>query len=153
MIKEIIRAIIFLIGIYEWVSIISIFRNDINTTKSDFLLLDADFIAQEKPALYLLVIFVFFLGLNRLTWTLSLTLFPKDNHIYLWWNVVLLHAAESIMFLTLAMKPYFNTTQEPNLIGLYRKVLTLELGNNHSRDVLVIAPLLLLLVIVHGAKA
>lgn len=141
-------------GVYELGSIIVILlTEDIRSIQSDFLLLNADLVAQQKPVLYLLITFVFFLGINRVTWALAGYFHPQENQSFLWWNLIILHSMEYAFFLKLAMEPHFNTTQEDSWISLYHRVLTLQLGNHHSRNVLVVVPLLITLLLIHGSKA
>jgi hypothetical protein len=153
MLKTVLRTIIFLLGVYEIISIVIILvAPDIRSKQSDFLLMDSELVVQEKPVLYLLLVFIFFLGLNRITWSVTAHLYPKQNNFLIWFNLVLLHTAELLMFWTLALMPHFN----PNNLGLadvYQKALTLELGNHHSRDILVVVPLLLLMTILHGPRS
>jgi hypothetical protein len=127
-------------------------KNDVRDSQSDFLLLDSELVVSKTPVLYLLFIFVFFLGLNRVTWAVTVHLYPAQNNFLLWLNVVLLHSAELILFWSLALMPHFNTNNY-GLVELYQNVLTLNVGNGHSRDVLVVVPLLLLIILAHGPKS
>jgi hypothetical protein len=106
---------------------------------------------RNKPVYYLLLIFAFFLGINRLSWSITTILYPKQNHFVLWLNVVFTHVAELIAVYSMATLPHFNTGHD-DFPALLSKVLNLEVGNAESRFVLCVVPVLVLLVTLHGPK-
>lgn len=148
--KLVLRVVIFLLGLYEFGWLINFYLKGVHAVKSDFLLNDADLIVMHKPALYLNLIFIFFLGLNRVCWAAGVHFYPKQNHFWSWMNLVLTHAVELFFFLNLAMLPHFNTSGDASVVDVYLKGINQELGNQHSRDILLVVPTLLLMTLLHG---
>jgi hypothetical protein len=148
--KRMIRIVIFFTGVYEFVSIFKKLShaNDLSSLSEDFLIYNPSNIINHKPAFYLLLIFYFFLGINRVTWAVTTQFFPKQNHFYLWVMVVLTHLAEMVFFYCLAFQPHFS--QNETIPSLVMKVARLELGNEKSRLPLLLVPAIVVALAFHG---
>lgn len=149
--KRIIRIVIFFLGVYEFYSIFTLLqiRDHLTDSSERFILLHPEVIIENPPAFYLLLIFYFYLGINRITWAVTSQFYPDQNHFYPWLQVVLTHFAELFLFYSLAFLPQFNS-QQLNVVQLITKVAALEIGNKQSRMVLLVVPLILLLLVIHG---
>jgi hypothetical protein len=149
--KQVIRIIIFLLGIYEFFAVHSLWnqRDSLASSSHRFVLLKEDVITQHTPAFYLLLILYFYLGINRITWALTTQFFPAQNHFIVWLNLLLTHIAELVFFYSLALMPHFNPAGL-GLTDLLPKVVSLEIGNKNSRVSLLFVPFIIFLVLLHG---
>lgn len=154
LLKQTIRVVIFLLGIYEFLAIYTLWqvKDSLQSSSQRFVLLKQDVITQHKSAFYLLLILDFYLGINRIAWAVTTQLFPGQNNLILWLNVLLTHLAELALFYSVAFLPHFNP-QNVGLVDLLKGVASLEIGNKNSRLTLFVVPLIVLLILLHGPSA
>jgi hypothetical protein len=155
--QRLIRYFILFSGLYEFFVIGSrlfIYVSDASAASDPSSynpLFNPSVLIHHKPMFYLLLVFAFFLGINRLSWSITTILYPKQNHFVLWLNVVVTHFIELVAVYSMAALPHFNTGNDrfPTLLS---KVYNLEAGDVQSRFVLFMVPVMVLLVTVHGPK-
>jgi hypothetical protein len=151
--KRVIRIVFLFLGIYEFYLIYNKVHgmNSPDSASAELFnpLFESKLLFNERIAFYLYLLMNFYLGINRLTWFFITQFYPRQNNFYVWLNVVLTHFAETALFYFLAFLPHFNYLND-GFVDLLRKIVSGKVGDGDSRKALLIAPLVLLLLVIHG---
>ncbi len=139
--RRVIRIIFFALGWFEMMMVYKLLTLEAGPLNQEQLYYPADFF--RFPTRYFLIIFTFLLGMIRLVWSVG------DNSFPAWLFIVSAHLGELTFLWRMASLPHFNRGNAP-LPKLIEKVISLQVGNANSRLILLIVPVLVLLLIVHG---
>lgn len=140
------KAIIFL-GFFEFYIVAELLLASPEALQSTLLvkhsLLPSHFLLDELTR-YLLCIFTVFLGLLRVSFSLS------GGGWGPWLCLVATHASETVFMWTIALKGDHFNPQHYDLSTLIAKVVSGEVGTKESRPILLVVPVLLLISLLHG---
>jgi hypothetical protein len=148
-VRSVIQSAVFFLGIFEFMHLFQTI-NASDESKLIAKLKDTTDIyppsvIEDRAGRLFLCIFLFFLGLLRVTWAIN----PVKG-LTAWFSVVLTHVGEAIFFWNLALLPHFNKAGL-SLPDLFQQVIQNKLDcRPMSRVILLVVPVIALVCFLHG---